>query len=46
MGAKHTLNTDAASSPEHPDEDIVCRPAIEAPIRHVTPATPGVVRSG
>lgn len=41
MGATH-LNTDAASSAEHPDEDISMQTRFQAPIRHVTPATPEV----
>ena len=41
MGATH-LNTDAASSAEHPDEDISVQTRYQAPIRHATPATPEV----
>lgn len=41
MGATH-LNTDAASSAEHLDEDISMQTRFQAPIRHVTPATPEV----
>ena len=41
MGATH-LNTDAASSEERPDEDTGMQTRFQAPIRHVTPATPEV----